>query len=407
MRITIDTSWQNIASFLLAMTPFFRNYRLPFINMNFATFWFLAVTLISFLSLIIKKRLSFSELFKSAVLPVIICMTAYMLLEYYLIDIRRIGSSVTAGNIYGLILYLLEIWGLLFAFYDCRMRGSFKANIVRISIVMSIVIYIQYILYYSMKVVLSKELLVPFSVIYEPSVANNVERMAMIYNGLFRPSAFFLEPSHFAAYGVIALGIALFESKSNRVAVFLTSAIVLSTSGLGIAAALLLWGIKAYLAINSLNRKRIVKVMTFCVLALLATIILYCTVDVFRQSINRVLINDDQNAISGRLWTSLFIDRLSGKNIYWGVGFRNRPISDYTGLPYYMTSIVELIYCQGWFGAILFGVMMGIAIYKMWSYGNVLNYSVMGLFVVWFVFGNIVTPYYLVKYLAFTFYEAN
>ena len=70
-----------------------------------------------------------------------------------------------------------------------------------------------------------------------------------------------------------------------------------------------------------------------------------------------------------------------------------------------MTGIVELIYCQGWIGAILLGIMMGMAIYKMIRDKNALNTSVMILFVVWVIFGNIITPYYLVKYMAFTFYK--
>ncbi len=405
MKIRVNWSWQNIAGFLLAMTPFFRNYRLTFISINFATFWFLIITLIAFVSQILKKRLSVSGLSKSSILPVTISMTAYMLVEYYLIDIRKMGSGLTAGNLFELILYLLEIWCLLFVFCDCKVRESIKIHIVRISIIMSFIIYIQYILYYIFGVVLSKNLLIPFSGFYEPSVADNVERMEFVYNNLFRPSAFFLEPSHFAAYAVIALGIGLFENKSKKMNVFLTSTIVLSTSGLGIAAALLLWGGKAFLSMNSKSRNKVLKALVFCFFALFVTMILYNTVGIFRDTINRVLTQGDQNAITGRLWTSQFINQLSGKNVYWGAGFRNRPISDSTGLAYYMTGIVELVYCQGWFGTILFVIMMGIVILKMWKTKNALNFIVMGLFVAWFIFGNIVTPYYLVKYLAFTFYE--
>lgn len=405
MKIRIDTSWQNIASFLLAMTPFFRNYRLPFVNINFATFWFLIITLIALFNRVQKKGLLVSWRSKSAVLPVIICMTAYMLLEYYLIDIRKIGSSETAGNFFGLMLFLFEIWGLLFVFHDYRLRETFKVHTVRIAIVMSFVIYVQYILYYCFGIALGKSFLIPFSGLYESSVAGHVGQMKAVYDGLFRPSAFFLEPSHFAAYTVIALAIVLFEVKSKNMSYFLTSAIVLSTSGLGIAAALLLWGIKAYLSMKSLNSRKMANALGLGLLALLLIIVLYYTVDFVRQAINRVLISGDQNAISGRLWTSSFVDRLSGENVYWGAGFRNRPVSVYTGQKYYMTGIVELTYCQGWFGTILFGITLGIAVYKMWKSRNYLNFSVMVLFVVWVIFGNIVIPYYMMKYLAFTFYE--
>ena len=145
--------------------------------------------------------------------------------------------------------------------------------------------------------------------------------------------------------------------------------------------------------------------MVFFFVALIALVILYFTVDVIQSAVNRVLINDDQNAITGRLWTARFLDQLSGVDKCWGVGFRNRPISDYSGSAYYMTGSVEMLYCQGIIGTVILAITMMVAAYRMWKEKEILNFSIIVIFIVWFIMGNIITPYYLVKYLPFTYPE--
>ena len=407
MKVRINVKWQNIEGLLLALTPFFRNYRIPAININLATFFFLGMIFVDFFNYICLRRKEASDFSKSVVLPVFICMTVYLLLEYYLIDVKKIGNYTTAGNFSALILYLFEIWGLLFVFSNGLLRKMFKKHIIRITLVMCFVIFIQYVLYYLFGIALTRSFFVPFSSWHEPSVTESLSNSSMVMNGLFRPSAFFLEPSHFAAYSVLALGILIFndEEKIDRKAVFITVSILLTTSGLGMAASLLLWGVKGFRMLGSKSRRRMLNTMVFFFVALIALVILYFTVDVIQSAVNRVLINDDQNAITGRLWTARFLDQLSGVDKCWGVGFRNRPISDYSGSAYYMTGSVEMLYCQGIIGTVILAITMMVAAYRMWKEKEILNFSIIVIFIVWFIMGNIITPYYLVKYLPFTYPE--
>lgn len=406
-RVRIDVKWQNIEGLLLALTPFFRNYRIPVININLATSFFLVMIFVDFFNYICLKRRDASDISKSVVLPVFICMTVYLLLEYYLIDVLKIGNYATAGNFLALVLYLFEIWGLLFVFSNSLLRKMFKKHIIRITLVMCFVIFIQYFLYYLFDITLTRSFFVPFSGWYEPSVTEYLNNSSMVIDGLFRPSAFFLEPSHFAAYSMLALGILIFdnEEKIDRKAVFITVSILLTTSGLGMAASLLLWAMKGFRMLGSKNRKKMLNAMVFFFAALIASVVLYFTVDIFQNAVNRVLINDDQNAITGRLWTSTFLNQLSGVDKCWGVGFRNRPISEYTGSAYYMTGSVEMLYCQGIIGTVILGVTILVATYRMWKKKEILNFSIIVIFIIWFIMGNILTPYYLVKYLPFTYPE--
>ena len=122
MKGKLDVSWQNIEGLLFALTPFFRNYRIPYVDMNLATFLFLIMISVDLFDRVCLKKKSADDFSKSVALLVLICMTGYMLIEYVLIDVMKIGSYATAGNFWGLLLYLFEIWGLLFAFSDASLN---------------------------------------------------------------------------------------------------------------------------------------------------------------------------------------------------------------------------------------------------------------------------------------------
>lgn len=409
MKGKLDVSWQNIEGLLFALTPFFRNYRIPYVDMNLATFLFLIMISVDLFDRVCLKKKSADDFSKSVALLVLICMTGYMLIEYVLIDVMKIGSYATAGNFWGLLLYLFEIWGLLFAFSDASLRGKFRKKVIEITLFMCFVIFIQCLLYYLFDIALTRSFFVPFNGLCEQSVTEVLDQSSMVMNGLFRPSAFFLEPSHFAAYAVIALGILLFENdkKINRKAIIITISILMTTSGLGMAASMLLWGIKALEFLSSKNRLRLRNTLIVCFAALCVFIVLYFAVDPFQRAVNRVLISDNQNAITGRLWTSFLLDKLSGVDMYLGLGFRNRPVSEYSGSVYYMTGSVEMLYCQGLMGMVIFTILMVITVYRMWKKKDILNFSIICVFIAWFMLGNIINPYYLVKYLPFTFHEAD
>jgi len=72
-------------------------------------------------------------------------------------------------------------------------------------------------------------------------------RKDMLYSSAFyRPSAFFLEPSHFAVYCIPVIVTTLFsrtgdEKRERQIALFISTGVLLSTSGMGIGVVIICW----------------------------------------------------------------------------------------------------------------------------------------------------------------------
>lgn len=407
MKIKIDAKHQNIEGLLLALTPFFRNYRIPVIDINLSTIVFFVIIFIVLFDQIYLKKKGVLDFSKSVCFPTLFWMTIYLVLEYYIINVLRIGSFTIVRNFSALFLFLVELWGLFFCFSDDLLRRMFKKHITRITLIMCYVIFIQCFIYYLFGLALTKSFFVPFSSLCEPSVTEYINNSPLAVDGLFRPSAFFLEPSQFAAYSVLALGILIFKGgkKDKSKAVFITISIMLTTSGLGMAASLSLWGLKGVMLLGSGNKKKVLNTILIFYVGFAIIVVLYFVLVPFQSAVNRIIINNDQNAITGRLWTSVFLDQLSGVNKLLGVGFKNLPISDYSGSAYFMTSIVELLYCQGVLGTIVFAITMIGAIYNSVKEREVLSFSVLMIFIAWFIMGSILFPYHLINYIPFTYSE--
>lgn len=159
---------------------------------------------------------------------------------------------------------------------------------------------------------------------------------------LYRPSAFFLEPSHLAIYCIPALvftllsqdGLPFPDKRRQRLgtAFIISVGVLLSTSGLGLASVVALWGlyIVVYAKEAGLFRKiRIKDIFTPKTIALVGMccvflIVAYFTVGVFRSAVNRIFLTskgESNSAIGGRTATGFRALRmLSGKKLLVGVG---------------------------------------------------------------------------------------
>ena len=149
---------------------------------------------------------------------------------------------------------------------------------------------------------------------------------------LYRPSAFFLEPSHMSIYAVPVLCLHLLAPGMSlprlRMAVLITLGLFLSTSGMGICIAAGLWLLYGGLYGGRVNRKlRLASLLSprNAVLALVFCLILvvsYVTVPFLNQSINRIFGIDmsETNAIAGRIRLAhAFAQTLSGPSLWFGI----------------------------------------------------------------------------------------
>ena len=167
--------------------------------------------------------------------------------------------------------------------------------------------------------------------------------------GLYRPSALFLEPSHFSQYCCFALISVLFPRDSSvnlKKAAFIALGCVLSTSGMGIfmTFAILCW----YFLFNRAKKgTKLFKIMIWSPLILIGLLILL-QIPFVQTAIQRVFSNvDGYNAVRGRTgqWGSA-IAPMSGVTLWFGYGSSAK-------YPYYLTGLADTIYEFGITGALL------------------------------------------------------
>ena len=184
--------------------------------------------------------------------------------------------------------------------------------------------------------------------------------------GLFRPSALFLEPSHFTQYCCFALISVLFPSEGKadlERAIVIAIGCILTTSGMGIV---LVCGIAAwYFVVEYLVRG---KIKTFRPKQILITCLILavgafcvCQIPFVKTALQRVFSTvDGYNAIVGRLGLWKLKDAI-GKMDLVSLLFGYGNSADYG---YYLTGLADTIYKQGLVGVILEVACFGWLMYR-------------------------------------------
>lgn len=181
--------------------------------------------------------------------------------------------------------------------------------------------------------------------------------------GFYRPSAIFLEPSHFALFCIPVVLINLLhlhaDRRSVKTAAFVSLGILLSTSGMGIVAVVLIWGL--YLVFFYKNRRpgksfRFSSLFTSHALAivlvfLVALVALYFTVPFFRKSVERILLSspDENTALGARTSTGIrSLGMLTGIHFWLGFG-DTVSVKDWNMSGFFLT-----MFMHGLIGMVLF-----------------------------------------------------
>jgi hypothetical protein len=150
-------------------------------------------------------------------------------------------------------------------------------------------------------------------------------------NGFYRPSAFFLEPSHLFIYFFPILCMLVFSKGMTkirfRIALLLSLGILMSTSGMGIVCCVGVWLCYYLLYFDKTNaniaRLRNVfstrnLLMVSCMFMLVC--VMYFTVDSVANTVNRILFDDTSSAFSGRMGqASRLVKGLSGRALWLGL----------------------------------------------------------------------------------------
>ncbi len=146
---------------------------------------------------------------------------------------------------------------------------------------------------------------------------------------MFRPSAIFLEPSHFVLYTFPHVCICLLSSKRDiKSAVLVSLGIGCSTSGMGICCLLLLWSVYCFFYIDKGRTKHVlyklfsIRTIIVALFILVVIVCLYLFVPVFRGTVDRIFYSSvgHSSAIDGRIrLANRLVKGLDGKNLFFGV----------------------------------------------------------------------------------------
>lgn len=280
--------------------------------------------------------------------------------------------------IFGLILFIVyrtfihgvSIFNLIYnlmmiIYYVCAVTGNINIKYYikyagMIASLASYLIIIQYICYYILGFHLQlvpTSLLLPEAEQWILGAKTGLAGITGRIGSLYRPSAFFLEPSHMFLYLFPHIFIVLFSRNINKakikMAVLFSVGLLFTTSGMGIVTLAGAWG--AYFAMtsgktNKFNIKNILKPRNFILVLLgcIGIVVMFITVPFVRSSIMRFLDRSEAGAISGRTrLANNLISSLQGKNMILGV------TNTLEGIEFNMSGFAATFYKFGVIGIIL------------------------------------------------------
>ena len=333
-----------ICAVLLAMCPLLQHYVGPVYNAAISVL----VLLVPYLLFrIMKSWKTFSMRQISLVMVLIV---------YHLFRVVNHGTSVTeAGQSAVVILYLLAL-----VTGSIDRKWFFRAALV-VSVAASVCLVIQYVAFYLFGFHIQ---MVPTTLLLKSAdqwVLGAQTGLAGITGKIrdwYRPSAFFLEPSHAYLYLFPLLLIQLLKPKKRTedyiVPCVVTAGLILSTSGMGIAVVVGAWGLFVALYNEETGTFQLKNVMRkrnkYCIGILLVLSVLACVfVPPVRRTVSRIFVaSSGSTAISGRVSKALGL-LADFDTKAWICGMADT----IKGISFNMPGFADVIYRHGIIGMIL------------------------------------------------------
>ena len=356
--MVLKVSMPRFLSIIIALLPFIYLYRIDAIQVNCGLICILLIALYGLIKMVATRK-GFREF------PGIIIITIVYLVFNSLVEtgVRELGIFMI-GLLPTLWLYDQDLVDV----------STLKKAISVIAAVSAIVVIMQSIAYYLFGIVSDNRVLLPFASMLEDKYYFET---SMFQGSLFRPSGFFLEPSHFIQYSVAAIACLQFDednlngAKISKLAILISIGCILTTSGMGIVLVPCIW---AYFAVSIRGfSSRKLRIIVSGIIVVAIAFLLLSSTTFFGLAIDRILGTgtSTETSYAGRMYTSYFLNELNGVEKWIGRGFQNIPryTGNYrTGMGYYMTGIVELQYCLGYIGTFLVLVLVIYYIVKRKNY---------------------------------------
>ena len=332
-----------LVAFLFAISPILNNYQGPVVNAG-----------ITVLILIFPYEMI--KLLRAELIPAKSVGLVLPLYLFWMFKVIDHGTSVTElGQV---LVYMILVLVFATGCIDPKLLLHYATMVACFA---SMCIMVQYFTYYILKFHLT---LVPTNFLL--SGASQWIQLAQTGRisvtgrtmAFYRPSSFFLEPSHMFVYLSAPLYCSVLSGNFKRdkfKALLITAGTVLSTSGMGLMATAIVWGLffvkngvnSRRFSFRNLLRRETVLILIFGILAL---VVCFFEVEFFRRSLLRIFTsgNDYSNAIEGRLGSaSVLLSQFTFKELLVGIS------DHYSEVDFHMTGFNATMYKYGIIGTAL------------------------------------------------------
>lgn len=348
-----------LVALVFALIPFTSHYIVPGVGSNLA---FASSVCIVFLYYFYRKIPYYRDnpacISVSIAVPILVTMLCYCTLHQLLRPPKAVFT--TTPSLAGIIFHFIIMYVCILVFAHDKVRLHYFRYVEIIAVIMTFVVIAQYMIYFGLGTTITtdRSFLFPFKAFFTSGMTETLKGSKMIIGGLFRPSAFFIEPAHYSQYCLIGLTVSLANNEEllNKKAIIISIGIILTTSGLGIVTTFAIWMVKLVINGKGLTRSTIIYLCVGLLILILAFIALFAVSNSFRMAVARITTGsvDHKSALEGRLGTWILLKDLNAEELLFGMGYGNIPTYGVKRITYYMTGIIELLYCQGILGTSLF-----------------------------------------------------
>lgn len=341
-----------ICAFLLALSPILQHYRGILEDLGITVLLITCVWYcLRLFTVTLKIRIPFM-------------IVGFLIFQIYKSVIHGTSFMGLAYAIVMIFIYIVAVNDLINLTFFLRVSCS-------IATLASMLILIQYVCYYLLGFHLQlvpTSLLLPEAEQWILGAQTGLAGITGRIGTLYRPSAFFLEPSHMFLYVFPHIFIMLLSPEKNkkkmRKAILLSLGVVLTTSGMGLLTVVFAWLLYFAMAsgkMNKLSIKNILKRQNFLLVGIFMVVALFAitTVPTIRASFLRIVDFSNQGAIAGRTrLSSEFVRTLNASE--WITGVTNT----LEGIEFNMPGFLATVYKFGLIGVCLSYTVYAYGIFK-------------------------------------------
>lgn len=330
-----------ICAFFLALSPILQHYKGIFEDLG------ITVLLITCLWYFLKLL----SIIHQVKIPAMI--VGLLIFQFYKSVIHGVSFMGLAYAVVMIFIYITATNDLINLTFFLRTSCS-------IATLASILILVQYICYYVLGFHLQlvpTTLLLPEAEQWILGAQTGLAGITGRIGTLYRPSAFFLEPSHMFLYVFPHIFIMLLSPRKSKMkirkGILLSMGVVLTTSGMGLLTVGFAWVLYFALSsgkMNKLSLKNLLKPQNFFLLGffLVAAIFAITTIPTIQESFMRIIDTSNQGAVAGR--TRLSTNLIKTLNFSeWVIGVTNT----LEGIEFNMPGFLATVYKFGLIGVFL------------------------------------------------------